>query len=167
MLWDWYTIDSCILARSWHNTTPGMFAGSCVGIVLFTMTLDLLRRTAKEYDRYLVRKHASAAMAASTAPPKDGSDESTMESPTSTHQGALQINRFRPTMCEQTIRALFHMVQFAVAYFIMLLAMYYNGYVIMSIFVSAYIGAFIFRWEPLGEGCGVTSTSKEPTVCCG
>ncbi|KAI1643533.1 Ctr copper transporter family-domain-containing protein [Daldinia loculata] len=166
MLWNWYTIDSCFLARSWHNTTPGMFAGSCIGVVLFTMTLELLRRTAKEYDRYLVRKHASAATAASMVPPKDSNNETTMASPTSTRQGALQASGFRPTAWEQAIRALLHMVQFAVAYFVMLLAMYFNGYIIISIFVGAYIGAFIFHWEPLGEGYVVTSASKEPTVCC-
>ncbi|KAI1658071.1 hypothetical protein F4813DRAFT_357254 [Daldinia decipiens] len=47
------------------------------------------------------------------------------------------------------------MVQFAVAYFVMLLAMYYNGYIIISIFVGAYIGAFIFHWEYLGWGYAV------------
>lgn len=73
------------------------------------------------------------------------------------------------------------MVQFAVAYFIMLyvrpvssklpdrrslayfcveaianshdsLAMYYNGYIIICIFLGAYIGAFIFHWEHLDGG---------------
>jgi copper transporter 1 len=41
------------------------------------------------------------------------------------------------------------MVQFAVAYFIMLLAMYYNGYIIICIFIGAFFGALIFSWEPL------------------
>lgn len=39
------------------------------------------------------------------------------------------------------------MLQFAVAYFIMLLAMYYNGYFLICIFVGAWIGAFVFGWE--------------------
>lgn len=39
------------------------------------------------------------------------------------------------------------MLQFAVAYFIMLLAMYYNGYIIISIIIGAFLGAFIFSWE--------------------
>jgi len=30
------------------------------------------------------------------------------------------------------------------------LAMYYNGYIIICIFIGAYIGAFIFQWETLG-----------------
>jgi copper transporter 1 len=28
--------------------------------------------------------------------------------------------------------------------------MYYNGYIIICIFLGAYIGSFIFHWEPLG-----------------
>ncbi len=28
--------------------------------------------------------------------------------------------------------------------------MYYNGYLIISIFIGAFLGAFLFHWEPLG-----------------
>ncbi|KAL8718824.1 MAG: hypothetical protein Q9225_004087 [Loekoesia sp. 1 TL-2023] len=55
--------------------------------------------------------------------------------------------RLVPTFFQQALRALIHMLQFAVAYFIMLLAMYYNGYIIICIFIGAYLGAFIFSWE--------------------
>jgi len=56
---------------------------------------------------------------------------------------------YRPSPIEQVIRALLHMVQFAVAYIIMLLAMYYNGYIIICIFIGAFLGSLIFSWEPL------------------
>lgn len=55
----------------------------------------------------------------------------------------------RPTIVEHTIRSLLHMLQFAVAYFVMLLAMYFNGYIIICIFIGAFLGAFLFSWEPL------------------
>lgn len=58
----------------------------------------------------------------------------------------------RPTFFEQLVRAVLHLLQFAVAYFIMLLAMYFNGYIIICIFIGAFLGAFIFSWEPLGPG---------------
>jgi solute carrier family 31 (copper transporter), member 1 len=32
------------------------------------------------------------------------------------------------------------------------LAMYYNGYIIICIFIGAYIGSFIFQWERLEVG---------------
>ncbi len=28
--------------------------------------------------------------------------------------------------------------------------MYYNGYIIICIFIGAFLGAFVFQWEPLG-----------------
>ncbi|OTA70014.1 Ctr-domain-containing protein [Hypoxylon sp. EC38] len=168
MLWNWYTVDSCFLSSSWHNTTTGMFAGSCIGVILLTMSLELLRRTVKEYDRYLVRKHASNIIPAPSAatPAKNGDDKAALENATSFNQDVVRSGSFRPTVLEQAVRALLHMVQFAVAYFIMLLAMYYNGYIIICIFIGAYIGAFIFHWEHLDVGRRATSASQEPTVCC-
>lgn len=56
---------------------------------------------------------------------------------------------YRPSPVEQIIRALMHMLQFAVAYIIMLLAMYFNGYIIICIFIGAFLGSLIFSWEPI------------------
>ncbi|KAI1097744.1 Ctr copper transporter family-domain-containing protein [Jackrogersella minutella] len=167
MLWNWYTIDSCFLSSSWHNTTSGMFAGSCIGVILLTMSLELLRRTVKEYDKYLIRKHTSTAVSASVSTPKNGDEKEATASSTPANHSMEQPAGFRPTVLEQAVRALLHMVQFAVAYFIMLLAMYYNGYIIICIFIGAYIGAFIFHWEYIDGGRRMTSASQEPTVCCG
>jgi copper transporter 1 len=88
-----------------------MFAGSCIGVILLVMLLELLRRSVKEYDRYLVRKHITKQTATSASDsanilPKDGSIEV---------QGG-----YRPTGLEQAVRALLHTCQFAVAYFVML-----------------------------------------------
>ncbi|KAF3359018.1 hypothetical protein VdG1_02580 [Verticillium dahliae VDG1] len=98
MLWNWQTIDSCFISESWHVTSTGMFAGSCIGVA---------------------------------------------------------------------VRALLHLLQFAVAYFVMLLAMYYNGYIIICIFIGAYLGSFIFHWEKIGGSTGPTSAGESSTVCCG
>ncbi|KAK3296577.1 Ctr copper transporter family-domain-containing protein [Chaetomium fimeti] len=161
MLWNWNTIDSCFLASSWKITSNGVFAGSCIGVVLLVMSLEMLRRAVKEYDRFLINKHLKSLPAAARSS-KAGSDDG---SPAPNCAPAVGKG-YRPTIFEQAIRALLHMVQFAVAYFVMLLAMYYNGYIIICIFLGAYIGSFIFHWEPLGGG-QQTSASKEATVCCG
>ncbi|KAK8181046.1 Ctr copper transporter, partial [Phyllosticta citribraziliensis] len=131
MLWNWNTIDACFLSSSWHITSKGMFAGSCIGVILLVMALEFLRRTAKEYDRMLLRQHQRAIFAS------NNSSRSTMPA----HSGKT---RFRPNLVQQLIRALLHMVQFAVAYFVMLLAMYFNGYIIICIFIGAFLGSFVF-----------------------
>ena len=32
------------------------------------------------------------------------------------------------------------------------LAMYYNGYIIICIFIGAFLGSFVFQWESIGLG---------------
>ncbi|EKG20796.1 Ctr copper transporter [Macrophomina phaseolina MS6] len=200
MLWNWYTIDACFLAESWHITSRGMFAGSCIGVILMVLLLEFLRRTAKEYDRLLLRQHQRAVYAEmsssgsstpqrASAPPAqaqtnccDGADSIESEKnepskPTPAVMAAARsaafpvraTTRFRPNVMQQAIRALLHMLQFALAYFIMLLAMYYNGYLIICIFIGAFLGAFIFSWESVEVAVGDSGigAQEDPTVCCG
>ena len=86
-----------------------MFAGSCIGVILLVMSLEFLRRAVKEYDRFLVAKHV-------TTPGSTSSDSGSGHQP----KGTAPLAGYRPNIFEQAIRALLHMVQFAVAYFIML-----------------------------------------------
>ncbi|KAK8034874.1 copper transporter-like protein [Apiospora rasikravindrae] len=57
---------------------------------------------------------------------------------------------FLPSVKQQAIRALIHTMQFAVGYWIMLMAMYYNGYIIICIIIGAFLGFFLLRWERIG-----------------
>ncbi|KAJ5751737.1 hypothetical protein N7520_008654 [Penicillium odoratum] len=63
--------------------------------------------------------------------------------------GLANFHPYRPSPIEQIVRALLHTMQFAVAYIVMLLAMYYNGYIIICIFIGAFLGSLIFSWEPV------------------
>ncbi|EYE97973.1 high-affinity Cu transporter CTR3 [Aspergillus ruber CBS 135680] len=141
MLWNWNTIDACFLAESWHITSRGMFAGSCIGVICLVLILEFLRRVGREYDAFIVKRARLRAK-------------------------FLSPGIIRPTLIEQLIRAALHMLQFAVAYFIMLLAMYFNGYIIICIFIGAFLGAFIFSWEPLGLAENENDATAV-TGCCG
>ncbi|KAF9884316.1 Copper Transporter integral membrane protein that functions in high affinity copper transport [Aspergillus nanangensis] len=141
MLWNWNTIDACFLSSSWHITSSGMFAGSCIGVICLVLCLEFLRRIGREYDQFIIRRSHLRAHTDSVLLP------------------------VRPTVVEQTVRALLHMLQFAVAYFVMLLAMYFNGYIIICIFIGAFLGSFIFSWEPLRVGKENDATAV--TKCCG
>jgi copper transporter 1 len=80
---------------------------------------------------------------------------------------------FRATPLQQFIRSLIHAVTFGVAYIIMLLAMYFNGYIIISIIIGAFLGKFFCDWMvqkiPLGKMVGGSEAQgiEETTVCCG
>ncbi|KIW03465.1 uncharacterized protein PV09_05234 [Verruconis gallopava] len=164
MLWNWNTVDSCFIAASWHVTSKGMFAGCCVGVIFLVVALEFLRRCGKEYDRYLLREHQrKLAVVGTTTSSPCFSNAHAKNSTASIASRCAPVMRFRPNVLQQAVRALVHMLAFAVAYFIMLLAMYYNGYFIICIFIGAYIGFFIFGWETVSLG----GPQEETTVCCG
>ncbi|KAF2818002.1 ctr copper transporter, partial [Mytilinidion resinicola] len=168
MLWNWYTIDSCFLSSSWHVTTHGMFAGSCIGVILLVMALEFFRRFAKEYERYILRAHLAAhPPATSSSVSSSGPNASTAKAPgmRSALLNTAAPPSFRPSLIQQVIRAGLHMVQFAIAYFVMLLAMYFNGYIIICIFIGAFLGYFVFSWETIE--LGGDGVKEEVTVCCG
>lgn len=134
MLWNWNTIDSCFIAESWRITSAGMFAGSCIGVILLVLCLEFLRRSVKEYDRYLIRSHAAKYTAVRAGNPANGADsEATKNGDAPDGKGPSvgvvagdcaavvgSVPPFRPSVLQQAIRALLHMLQFAVAYFVML-----------------------------------------------
>lgn len=151
------------ISSSWHITSHGMFAGSCIGVILLVMSLELFRRLSKEYDRYLLKQFkqkmspfssqgktpAGAKLTTASTAVLDPADEGRSNRCTDA-MAQLSTVYFRPNPVQQAIRALLHMITFAIAYFVMLLAMYYNGYFIICIFIGAYLGAFVFSWESIG-----------------
>lgn len=190
MLWNWNTIDACFLSSTWHITSKGMFAGSCIGVILLVMSLEFLRRVGREYDAFIIRRARLRSQyldpitksSTSTANVNTGSGSSSSKAPdtnttpnndstpyTSREDTAKRSDGFRPTPIEQTIRALLHMVQFAVAYFVMLLAMYFNGYIIICIFIGAFLGAMVFSWEVIGFSGDrlFENDATAVTKCCG
>lgn len=162
MLWNWYTIDSCFIARSWHIRSSGMFAGSCIGVILLVISLEFLRRAQRELDRYFRRTNAIAASPSTAAitTAEAGSSASSgsgkamnASSATAGLSGRNLAGRVGPLRWwQQLVRSFLFMVQFAVGYFVMLLAMYYNGYIIICIFIGAFLGAACFQWDTYYSG---------------
>ncbi|GAO13692.1 hypothetical protein UVI_02017940 [Ustilaginoidea virens] len=151
MLFNLYTIDACFLSSQWKITSAGMFAGSCIGVFLLALSLEFLRRSVKEYDRFLVKQHR-AKYAGQTAKPST-SDSATskdgLQAQAPAGAACVRVPPFRPNVWQQGVRALLHLLVFFVAYILMLLAMYYNGYLLICIFLGSFIGAFVFQWETL------------------
>ncbi|KAJ4352966.1 Copper Transporter integral membrane protein that functions in high affinity copper transport [Ascochyta clinopodiicola] len=162
------SVGKSFVSRSWHNTSNGMFAGSCIGVILLVILLEALRRAGKEYDRYIVNQYLTSHAPVTAAVSSASSDNDSRKNPATTTALAPKAQNFRPSVVQQAIRALLHMLQFAVAYFVMLLAMYYNGYIIICIFIGAYLGYFICGWESFSVGRGGSDRMEENvTVCCG
>ncbi|KAG6209560.1 hypothetical protein E4U50_002924 [Claviceps purpurea] len=176
MLWNWYTIDACFLSPSWHITNQAMFAATCIGVILLVMLVELTRRLGREYDAFLLRqfqREASRRYLDDVDPSGSTSSSSLVRS-----QSVAVVATFRASLLQQLARSVLHAVTFGVAYIVMLLAMYFNGYVIICIFIGAGLGKFFCDWLEVrvaagaaGEGVLVDGKGgrgvEEPSVCCG
>ncbi|QDS69271.1 hypothetical protein FKW77_002244 [Venturia effusa] len=193
MTWNWYTIDSLLLtgflAKSWHINTSAQFAGTCIGVILMVVLLEALRRLSKEYDALILREHMSKKQLPQPGTSVVTHNEDAARTATNNTEQSASVGKkasnfailrrlsapfaatatsFRPSLIQQCIRAFVHMLQFGLAYFVMLMAMYYNGYVIICIIIGAFIGYFIFSWQSIQiAGMGNGNNANEVTYCCG
>lgn len=173
MLWNWNTINSCFISKTWHITSNGGFAASCVAVVFLVMAIELIRRLQRDYDRFLLarwrlrretgREFGSLPHPAE-APAPTPTDRLLGRTRVSFLGRRRHVDGFMPTLGEQSVRSLFYLLQFAGAYFTMLLAMYYNGYIIVCIFIGGYLGHLFFGSDSfLNLG---TNDLGEKTHCC-
>ncbi|KAI0205319.1 ctr copper transporter [Astrocystis sublimbata] len=169
MLWNWKTIGACFFAESWQIKNQGMMAATCIGVFLLAIMLEFVRRVGKEYDHLILRQfqqhvESQAALARSQ-------DDCCSEGP----QMGNQTVMFRATPVQQAIRSFIHAVAFGIAYILMLIAMAFNGYVIIVIIIGAGFGKFVCDWmtQKIAVGGATSSATKslesseEATMCCG
>lgn len=157
MLWNWYTIDSCFIAKSWHVRLKGMFAGTCIGVFLMVFFSQWLSRVAKEFDRAVELQRLRTSTFVS-----DSSDDKEFCSPPIIENVGnpfvYMVSHkwlFRPASASffnHVVKAALFTVQWGLSYLIMLLFMYYNGYVIISCILGAFFGKLAFSMsEPAGK----------------
>lgn len=154
MLWNWYTIDACFFSSQWHITSIAAFVASCIGIALLVVMLEFLRRSQRELDRYIARKTCCATTATTPNTSVTKVDDQ-RNSAISLLREWPRLQMFDyPTRRQQTARAALYMLQFGLAYVIMLLAMSYDGFVIFSILVGAFVGFWVFARDMAATGAG-------------
>lgn len=154
-----------------------MFAASCIGVTCLVVLLEGLRRLGRDYDAHMVSSfHQRVAQLQNNyirlpvSGPQDCCGPQADAPPTYPAQTYVT---FRPSPVQQFIRAMIHMATFGVAYIIMLLAMYFNGYIIISIFLGAGLGKFLCDWTEFripiagfGGNDGTEKTNENLTFCC-
>lgn len=154
MLWNWYTIDSCFIAKSWHVRTKGMFAGTCIGVFLMVFFSQWLARLAKEFDKavdsqrvertFPVESDSSIDKSGVNCAPRVQRDVF-VDRPilyTLSHRWLFQPANI--SFGHHVIKCGLFTVQWGLSYLIMLLFMYYNGYVIISCILGAFFGKLAF-----------------------
>lgn len=184
------------LSESWHVSSNGAFAASCIGAVLLVMIMEVLRRLGKEYDDWVLRgfqTQAAAVNAAASAattstttfalPMKNGGVGGVggflRTSPVTTAEAAaavavagsssgMRMVVFRASPLQQLIRSILHAVSLGLAYIVMLLVMSFNGYIIICVILGAGLGKFFCDWmtRPMLVDLGGARGIEEPSVCC-
>lgn len=189
MLWNWYTIDSCFLAKSWHVHSRGMFAGTCIGLFFWVIAYCWFHRFIVEYDNAIIDyklKDVDPCLSCCTASKTDINSSDDKQSATENQTTSAPIKRpgsdfwtpllntfshkwfaFRstndgkvyPSAIEHVFRSGLYLCEWTVSYLIMLMWMYYNGYLIITMILAYFFGQVIFNYTPL-----TVVTKKEYTV---
>lgn len=167
MLWNWDVTDSCFLAASWHVTNGGMFAATCIGVILLVLLVEFTRRLSRDYDEFLLRqfsRQATRSRANLALQSEDSID------------GPLTAEiTLRASPLQQIIRAFLYAAIVAGTYTLMLIAMSFNGYVLICIFIGSGFGKFLCDWMTVKvnlNGISIANAKtrlKEeriPAVCC-
>lgn len=134
-----------------------MFAASCIGVIMLVICLEGMHRLSKEYDGLIHRQWATHASQKSKK-----FDESTSTLPSTF--------TFRASPIQQLVRSVLHACTFGLAYIVMLIAMSYNGYLIICIILGAGLGKFFCDWSTitinLDAALQIDSGTKDTSLPC-
>lgn len=179
MFWNWYTVDACFLSSSWRISSHASFLGACIAVMALVVLLEFLRRLQRMYDSYIflrARQQHGRGIAGVTAVDNNhdssrgdiGTIKGYAANVESAPNSAVPLlvgdwsknlsfstlptmGLFRPSWPQQAVRGAIYTMQFMVAYMIMLLAMYYNGYILLSIFLGVFVGFCMSSWDTFGQ----------------
>jgi len=146
-----------------------MFAATCIGVILLVLLVEFTRRLGRDYDDFLLRQFSRHATTSRANLALQSEHEDGINGPL-----AAEIT-LRASPLQQFIRAFLYAAVVAGAYILMLIAMSFNGYVLICIFIGAGLGKFLCDWMSVKvnlnatSGFSVKTHRKEeglPAVCC-
>ncbi|EON62047.1 hypothetical protein W97_01266 [Coniosporium apollinis CBS 100218] len=130
MIFTWSTQDLCIIFDWWHIHSSFTLFMSLLGVVILTAGYELVRELARRYE-------AGANQKMQNLPDtRDDGESSSLLWPGRTRGEAEQRSRI--------VKAVFYAVQVFYSFFIMLLFMTYNGWVMLAVAVGAFVGYLAF-----------------------
>jgi len=139
MLFTWDTNNLCIIFRWWHIQGPISLVFSLLGVVALTALYEALRATSRRYETFVAKR--------------------TDEVPLDTERTPFLWsgrNQVEVSQRAHVIKALLYAVQNFYAFMLMLLFMTYNGWVMISVGVGAFLGYLLF---------GNTTSSTKDSAC--
>jgi len=147
MLWNTQIEDTCIVFKQWHISSRFVFALSFLAIILISLGYEYLR----EYQRCVDRRIALALSRSRARGKGSVSGRSTPEQsgPEVEEAGLLsgspKLSTCTPVpLYPRIFRATLYGVQVFISFFLMLVFMTYNAYLILAVVLGASIGHFVY-----------------------
>ncbi|KAG0037277.1 hypothetical protein BGZ82_002822 [Podila clonocystis] len=138
MLFNWQTENLCVVFESWRIDTPIGLVFSFLVIVAMAASYEALRGQSRRFEERLIegerKRHPESSGGI-------GEDETPLL--------ASRSSSFRLSNQQRLTRALFYMAQVFVGFFLMLIFMTYNGYLMAATVLGAGIGFFYFGGDTL------------------
>ncbi|KAJ7073223.1 Ctr copper transporter [Mycena belliarum] len=136
MLWNTQIVNTCIVFRSWHVSSMSIFVLSCIAIMGLGILYEALRVVQKQLDVRVARQLAGSA-AGGIRLGGDAADAGLAAPKTFPHGIAVPL-------LPRVLRAALYGASVFLSFFLMLVFMTYNAYLILATVLGAAIGHFIF-----------------------
>ncbi|KAG0346830.1 hypothetical protein BG005_000511 [Podila minutissima] len=140
MLFNWQTENLCVVFESWRIDTPFGLVVSFLVIMAMAASYEALRAQSRCFEERLIegerKRHPESSGSGGI-----GEDETPLLAPRS--------SSFRLSNQQRLTRALFYMAQVFVGFFLMLIFMTYNGYLMAATVLGAGVGFFYFGGDTL------------------
>ncbi|KAJ7495620.1 copper transporter [Mycena latifolia] len=135
MLWNTQIADTCIVFRSWHVRSTIAFLFSCVVIMGLGVLYEGLRVLQKKYDTHIALELAASAPGGISLPTGDAADVAV---------GKTARKGTPVPLLHRTLRAVLYGASVFLSFFLMLIFMTYNAYLILATVLGAALGHFLF-----------------------
>ncbi|KAG2154381.1 copper transporter [Suillus bovinus] len=147
MLWNTQIIDTCIVFSQWHIRSNLQFFFSFLAIVALGMLYEYLRVSSRDFDKHIAVKlkiqngrRTPLALSRQSSPERDDEAEET---------GLLNGSRvarkqgFAVPPLYRVMRAVLYGASVGLSFFLMLVFMTYNAYLIFAVILGAAAGHYI------------------------
>ncbi|QRV93770.1 copper transport protein CTR2 [Ceratobasidium sp. AG-Ba] len=136
MLWNTQIVDTCIVFKSWHISSKATFFLSFLAIVALGVGYEWLRRAQTILDVRIARSISKGKASVLDNP----SSEETPLNPRALKQPSL--SNLSPA--DRISRAALYGASVFLSFFLMLVFMTYNAYLILAVVLGASLGHYIF-----------------------
>ncbi|KAJ6587209.1 Ctr copper transporter family-domain-containing protein [Mycena vulgaris] len=148
MLWNTQIVDTCIVFRSWHVSSTASLIGSCIAIMALGVFYEYLRAFQKSLDTRI----ALALVASGKGKARASSGSRSGRSSPDEDAGLLTGRRMFKIPSHGTpvpfllraLRAALYGATVFLSFFLMLVFMTYNAYLIFATVLGAALGHFVF-----------------------